>query len=76
MRTPNAKPASSYLNLSDLQPSQATAAKVIPLPTRAQARQCNLCKQTYVARSKFARFCDDCKEHNELYHFSEWLPAS
>ena len=38
-------------------------------------RVCNLCGTEYAARSKFERFCQGCKEHSELYHFHEWLPA-
>jgi len=39
-------------------------------------RRCNLCGTQYEAKSKFERFCSECKEHSELYHFHEWLPAS
>lgn len=40
------------------------------------ARTCNLCGEKYEAQSRFQRFCTGCKEHSELYHFHEWLPAS
>jgi hypothetical protein len=44
---------------------------------QGKAKQvCNLCRGTYLARTRFDRFCPGCKGTSELYHFHEWLPAS
>lgn len=36
---------------------------------------CNICHESYAMKSKFDRFCTDCKDGSELYHFHEWLSA-
>lgn len=36
---------------------------------------CNICNEPYVVGTKFDRFCTDCKDGSELYHFHEWLSA-
>ncbi len=38
-------------------------------------RRCNLCDQTFIALSRFQRFCGECKEKNDLYHYYETLPS-
>lgn len=42
---------------------------------KTERKACNLCQVKFTAHSKFERFCPDCKESSELYHFHEWLPA-
>ena len=34
----------------------------------------NLCGQDFHPRTTFDRFCPNCKDENELFRFSEWLP--
>lgn len=42
-------------------------------PVRLQA--CNLCGDEFKTRSKFKRFCTDCREE-EVLRFADWLPDS
>lgn len=44
-------------------------------PKKAEKRVCGLCDRSFNTRTKFERFCSECKEQSELYHFHEWLPA-
>jgi hypothetical protein len=37
--------------------------------------RCNLCHKLFRAASKYDRFCRTCKADEELFRFSEWLPA-
>lgn len=37
-------------------------------------RKCNLCDTKFQPRSPFERFCQHCKEENELLRFVNWLP--
>lgn len=46
-------------------------------PRKGNPRQrCNLCKEVFRAASKFHRFCKACRQGNELFRFSEWLPSN
>ncbi|MEW6055743.1 MAG: hypothetical protein AB1540_03940 [Bdellovibrionota bacterium] len=36
--------------------------------------RCNICHRTFRALSRFNRFCNKCKQFDELYRFSGWLP--
>jgi hypothetical protein len=40
----------------------------------AKWRKCNLCADEFHPRTVFDRYCHTCKEENELFKFSEWLP--
>lgn len=53
---------------------QVEHGKVLLLRTY-KARQCNLCQEEFRPRSKFDRFCENCRHESELYHFAEWLSA-
>lgn len=35
---------------------------------------CNICGNTFQARSVFQRFCYRCKESEEMLRFMDWLP--
>jgi hypothetical protein len=37
-------------------------------------RSCNLCSSCFHPRTAFDRYCQECREHNELLRFSDWLP--
>jgi len=39
-------------------------------------RSCNICNREFAARNRFQRFCDDCKYHSDVYHYSEWMGES
>ncbi len=39
-----------------------------------QKRPCNLCKNEFVMRSPFDRFCSTCKAEKDIFRFAEWLP--
>lgn len=41
-----------------------------------QSKPCNLCGQQYRRASRFARFCDSCKQSSDLYRLCEWLPST
>jgi hypothetical protein len=32
---------------------------------------CNICRQRYIQRTRFDRFCKPCRDNNELYRFAE-----
>lgn len=71
------RPETGAINLREW---RTLAMKMITQGQENQGKQsnhrvCNLCGTEYAARSKFERFCQGCKEHSELYHFHEWLPA-
>ncbi len=38
--------------------------------------RCNLCERRFRSASQFDRFCNDCKQSDELYRFAGWLPGS
>ncbi len=40
-----------------------------------KAKKCTICNESFNARSHFALFCDECKEHSERYRFADWLSA-
>ncbi|HAR41795.1 MAG TPA: hypothetical protein DCS07_04075 [Bdellovibrionales bacterium] len=40
----------------------------------AKTRRCNLCAEEFPVRSVFDRYCQKCREQNELFKFSDWLP--
>lgn len=37
--------------------------------------RCNLCHRLFRAASKYHRFCRTCKLDEDLFRFSDWLPA-
>ncbi len=37
---------------------------------------CNICGADFVHKSRFDRFCDDCRDSNVLYHSVEWATYS
>lgn len=37
--------------------------------------RCSLCQKVFRAASKYHRFCRNCKMDEELFRFSDWLPA-
>jgi hypothetical protein len=37
---------------------------------------CNICGADFVHKSRFDRFCDDCRDDDELYHSVEWATYS
>ncbi|MGZ3671827.1 MAG: hypothetical protein ACXVB9_17905 [Bdellovibrionota bacterium] len=41
---------------------------------KARMRPCNLCGEAFKAPNPFCCFCEDCKQHHELYRFHDWLP--
>lgn len=41
---------------------------------QGKVRCCNLCNTQFITRTVFDRYCQTCKEQNELFKFSEWLP--
>jgi hypothetical protein len=45
-----------------------------PRRHRTSMRRCNLCADEFAQRSAFERYCDACRDGNELLRFSEWLP--
>jgi len=42
--------------------------------SRKGPRKCNLCEAKFRPRTPFERFCQHCKEENELLRFVHWLP--
>ena len=46
----------------------------IPRNTVRKLR-CNICERVYRARTRFQRFCRDCKETSELFRFYESSPV-
>ena len=42
--------------------------------SKGKLRSCNLCGVSFKAPTVYCCFCDDCKQHNELYRFHDWLP--
>ena len=47
-----------------------------PRKASSNEKVCNLCRRTYLAGSPFSRFCGKCKAQDEVYQYSEWLPAA
>lgn len=37
-------------------------------------KPCNLCNERFLPRTVFERYCKKCRENNELFKFSEYLP--
>ncbi len=37
------------------------------------ARKCNICGTRFNAHSRFERYCEACREDNELYRYADWL---
>ena len=37
-------------------------------------RCCNICGEPFKPRSRFERYCYDCKGKDELFKFGNWLP--
>jgi len=37
-------------------------------------RRCNLCSNKFRQHTVFDRFCESCRQNNERFKFSEWLP--
>jgi Zn finger protein HypA/HybF involved in hydrogenase expression len=38
--------------------------------------KCNICNENYSPKSRFERFCPQCREHSELYRYREWPNCS
>jgi len=36
-------------------------------------RCCNLCKRKFTPTSRFERYCDSCRDENEIFHYSDWM---
>ena len=43
--------------------------------TQTRTIRCGICDKKIRAHSAFTRFCTECKESDELYHFAEWISA-
>ena len=41
-----------------------------------QRLRCNICSRIFRAGSRFHRFCRSCKQEDDIFRFSEWLPES
>ncbi len=39
-------------------------------------RNCSICKMYFVQKSRFDRFCDNCRTDNEVYRYSDWATYS
>jgi Zn finger protein HypA/HybF involved in hydrogenase expression len=37
-------------------------------------RNCNLCSEHFRPRSRFDRYCSQCKEQSETFKYGNWLP--
>ena len=37
-------------------------------------RTCNLCDELFSPKSRFERYCTDCKRESELFKYGNWLP--
>lgn len=37
-------------------------------------RHCNLCEARFHPKTAFDRYCQHCREENELLRFGDWLP--
>ena len=46
------------------------------LPGRIAKRTCNICSLEFAQKTRFDRFCDSCKEHNDYYRYAEWAKYS
>jgi len=43
---------------------------------KTQGTSCNLCKRHFSVKSKFERFCPNCKLSSQLFQFHEWMGYS
>ena len=41
-----------------------------------RVRRCNLCGEVFRPRTRFERFCRQCKTKDELLRFIHWLPEA
>ena len=44
-------------------------------PNLLARRPCNLCGNLFPARSRFSRFCSECKAEKDVVRFADWLPS-
>lgn len=59
----------------DMQVIKAPVVFIKEHKSKPVKRDCNLCGGEFQPHSRFERFCDQCREESELYHFCEWLSA-
>lgn len=39
-------------------------------------RNCNLCSDSFIPKTRFDRYCTNCRGHSELLKFGDWLPEA
>jgi hypothetical protein len=39
-------------------------------------RSCNICGNFFAAKSRYDRYCEECKANSEIYHHTEWATYS
>jgi len=42
----------------------------------ASSKTCNICGVAFAQHSRFDRFCDSCRDDNDLYRYSGWATYS
>ncbi len=44
----------------------------LPQISAVKIKVCNICSCSYVQNSRFDRFCESCRNSNELFKYEEW----
>lgn len=39
-----------------------------------QIRRCNICRRVFAPQFRFQLFCQKCRQQDDSFAFSEWLP--